>query len=640
MTRFRFIWITLGVFVLLIAPALCVRAASMGVSGGHDLDALWDRARKDFDPSRHDAIVLLEKRRIEILGQGGTRTTVHRAVWLGTTMGIRDHADLRIPYDSGDAAMTVKTLRTWRDDAWWPRDGAVSGTAVVETLPFAVAAADDYSTMRETMLLHDGVGLPCVVETAYEIEERGAPGDGADGLWVFAQNDPAELVELVISVPEGARLAYVLRNGAPEPETAQKDGETVYTWRMKKLDRLGSPRVADPASYAPYVAWSTWPSWETLGARIVSSFDAAAVIDKALADTLEKRLEYVPSQAARARAVASFVDESTRSIHTDTRRFPIAPRGASRVWETGYGHGIDRAVLAAALLRSAGLGAEPVYRSMGPDGIDEEVPGLSRFDNLAVWVHGDGVDAVYDPLEGTLTDGPLPLYGRTVWKPATGIRPSAAGTDAGAGRFDLVLTIEPAEGKEWKGHGYLDATGVFSPHARMTGLQGEALVFLKKLAGSVIDGAVVTGYTPERFERDDVAVGFEFVIDSLAVDTRARTVLAVGTPEGGLMAQLPTDVHLYDERRTSPVGLPGKMTQTVTVRLKTGDHEIISTPDNREIVNRTGKYDRGVEKANGWIVVRRETAIDPSNVLPGEWPDLRALLLEEAAAEGRTILVK
>jgi hypothetical protein len=642
MRRLRWICLALCFSSLVFASAIPAGAAKMGVSGGHDLDALWAKARRQFDPGRHDAIVLVESRHVAVLGGGVTRTRIHRVVWIGTAMGIRDHADLRVPYNSAMAKMTVTALRTWRGETWWPRDGAVSETAVVETLPFAVATADDYTSMRETMLLHDGVEIPCIMETEYEIEERGATGDGVDGLWVFAQNDPAALVELVLTVPEGVRVSCASRNGAPDPVIANGAGQTAtYTWRMADLDRLGSPRVADPASYAPYAAYSTWPSWADLGRRVVSSFEDAAVLDEALADTLDARIERVPTAGSKARIVASFVDETTQSVHYDTRHWPFSPRPASRVWETAYGHGLDRAVLAAALFRRAGLEAEPLYRSIG-GGVDNEVPGLSRFESVAVRVAGDGIGAYYDPVEGTLADGPSPTLGRAVWTPASenAPRPAAAEDAAEASRFEIELTIEPGDDGAWNGHGFWRADGRFSPYGGMTGLEGQALSLIGKTAGSVLSGTKVSGYNPEVFDRNVIAVGFAFDIAAPKPDAQSRTVVTVGDPAGGILSQLPADVHLYDERRSSPVRLTGKMTQVVTVRVKTGDRKPVQIPGPIEISNPAGRFVLSAAQKDGWVTVRRELSLVAATVQAKDWPHLRALLLEETDKAGRTIFLK
>jgi hypothetical protein len=625
---------------LVMVSAIPLYAGSMGTSGGHDLDRLWSRAQERFDPSTHDAILLLENRHVTILPNGGKRTKIHRVVWIGTGVVVRTHADLRIAHNTATSTLSVTALRTWRDDRWWPDETAIKPSAVVETLPFALALADDYTAMRETMLLHDGVELPCIMETTYEIEERGGARDGADGLWVFPQRDPAALVEFRLSIPPEVSFAFHSGNGAPEPITTSDAGQTV-TWTMEDIGPVGSPSITDPASYAPYVVWSTWKDWKTLGDKIVSSFDDAAILGEALADTLAARLAHEPSALSKARAIVAFVDESTRSIHYDARFWSFSPRAASRTWETAYGHGFDRAVLATALFREAGLDAEPVYRSTGSSGIDIDIPGLSRFDDIGVWVSGERFAGFYDPADGHLTDGPWPLPGRVVWRPRSESKPSMQeGVEDPASRFDLVITLEPAEDGGWSGNGFLRADGRFSPHGDMVGLGGEALSRIGEIAESVLTGATVEGFNPEVFEPDQVTVGFDITAKAGEPDDHGRTSITIGEPAGGIMAHLPSDVRLYHENRGSPVTLPGRMAQRIRLRLKTGDREIIYLPQSRVFENEVGRYTLSTKNKDGWVTIDREITVGVAAIPAEAWPGLRELLLEETDAAGGTLLME
>lgn len=633
-----------GIAVIILLASIPLFAGSMGVSYGHDLDRLWARAEKNFDLASHDAVLLLESRHVSILDNGDLRTRVHRIVWIGTSVGIGGYADLRIPWNSAASTLSVDVLRTWMDDKWWPDMSGVSPVAVVETLPFALALADDYTNMRETMLLHEGVEIPCIMETLYEITEKAGAEGGADGLWIFAQDDPAVLVEFTLSLPAGEVPAFSSGNGAPEPEISGSNGRMrEYTWKMDNPGRLGSPRISNPSACAPYVVWSTWKDWNALGDRIISSFDKAAVLSDAIADTLAARVRHEPSQASKAVRIAGLINEYTRCIHYDSRFWIFSPRPAVRTYKTAYGHGLDRAVFAAALFRESGLNAEPVYRSSGLSGIDPGIPGLSRFEGIGVFVSGVGVQAIYDPVDGTLTNGSRPFYGRVVWKPASGTSPGmypAPYGPEGICRFELILTLEPDGKGGWFGRGFVDADGIFCPYDEMAGLRGEAIAIIKSIAGSVLQGASVDNYNLEFFHRRRVTAGFDLALEGIEADDRGRTRIMAGDPTGGIMASLPSDLRMYHEHRGTPVILPGKMAQRVRLRLKAGEREIIFLPEARGIENEAGAFALRVEREDGWIVIDRELTLGIPVVQPGMWPALRALLLEELDSENRTILMK
>lgn len=643
MIRFRRIGAAL---ILLLATCLAtpLSAQTMGVSLGHDLDELLSRAGEYFAIDGEDAVVLLESRHVSIDIGGAVTTRVHRVVRVGAAAAIRDHADLRIPYDSNRSTMTVEILRTWRDGRWWPDAAEVSPTAVVETVPFQLATADDYTGMREVMLLHDGVGLPCILETAYVIEEKNRIADGADGLFVFSQPYPAVRVELVITAAMSPALAVRYENGAPEPAVSQEpDGTFTYRWMMEDVQALGVPVTANPAGYAPYAEWSTWGYWDAFGLRTAANFDEAAVLGDALSDTLRSRLAQEPGSKAKARAVAAFVDEAVRNVHYDWGFWRFAPRPASRTYDTAYGHDLDRAVLAAALFREAGLEAVPIFRTPVSGDLNPDMPGFARFESLCVRVRGNGWEAYYDPAAGTLIEGSAPVNDRIVWSPAVDAPPSP-GTDPTAldagSELSLVFTLESGADGAFKGTGYLHAAGRFSPYADMVGLAGEGLEWLNAMARSVFPGASVKSCSFETLESTEVGVGFALEMPSPDSDARGRIAVVIGDPPGGAASRLPADVRLFHEKRGAPVAVCGDMTQRVTIRFKPGVREIVQRPEGRRVENPAGMHVVTVEEKNGWLTVTRELTLRGGDVEPADWPNLRALLLEEGDPVNRTIILK
>ena len=638
-----------GLFALVLVLSFSARlgAATMGTSHGHDLDQLWASAQKQYDLEAYDAVLLLEGRHVSILENGNLRTRVHRVVWIGTEQGIDHHADLRIPWNSATSTLKVVALRTWRDGRWWPHELEVSETAVVETLPFALALADDYTSMRETMLLHDGVELPCIMETIYEIEEQGVAADGSDALFVFPQNDPALLVECRLTVPEGIAPKYRSGNGAPEPVTASDDDETtLYTWSMESVDRLGTPHTECPAVYEPHIIWSTWNSWEALGEKVRSNFHAASVQNVACIDSLlSERQEYEPSKDALIHGIAGFVSEGTRSVDYDSRFWRYSPRPAARTWETGYGHALDRAVLAAALFGRLGFSASIVFRTAPLAKLDQDMPTLAAFEGFAVRVRGHDADRVYDPLSSRCEHIYSWMHGATVWEPGGeteffGQSAEESVMPGTTGECTIDLELEPADEGNWKGTGYFRSRFGLSHYDDITGIDDKARGFVEENVRSVLPGAGVKAYNPEKLLPDDVAFGFDLEMAVPESDAQDRITFVIGAPQAGIEGKLPGDLHLYDEHRSSPVLLNGKLAQHIRLRLKAGDREIVYLPEPYELKNETGSFYVTVEKDGDWIAIDRKLQLNGIILQPEAWPFLRALLLEEQDPIHRTVILK
>ena len=616
-------------------------AEPLAAGGTYDIANLMEAAEQSFDLRTTDAVLLLDSEFVRLCPDGRRETTIHRIVRIATELAIEEYADVRVPYDSETSSLTVEALRTWRDGRWWPDATEISPTAVVETTPSALSYADDYTNVRETVLLHDGIELPCIIETRYTVSERRPPGLGADGLWVFAKDDPAVVSRFAVAVPSGIELKFA-GVGAPEPTvTSAPTGEVEYVWETAPVDRLPRPLNEDPTDEAPYVVWSTWESWDALADALLASFDDAAVLSDALKDSVSEFAERQPTVWSVAEAVADFVGETTRVVRYPERFWAFSPRPAWRTWETAYGHRLDRAVLAAALFREAGCTATPTFVGRGYREIDPAVPSLARFQGIALSVLGPGLAAIYDPVEGTLAHGKAPVWGRAVWRlddpsatPAPRCRP-------GVSELELVLTVEPDEEDGWTGTGFLRATNALSPYGRMIGLADEAKSYLGSLAECVIPGSEIIDWNVLVLEEEEVACGFSFSLELDEPDCEGRLHLVLASPAEGALGALPPNVHTYGERRRSSVRLVGPVTQTLTLRLKARDHELVYLPAPTTIENSVGSFVLTSDDGdNGQVTVTRTLAIRERTVEPARWPELRALLLEETDERNGLLLLE
>ncbi|HSG28207.1 MAG TPA: DUF3857 domain-containing protein [Candidatus Krumholzibacterium sp.] len=631
-----------AVILSILVPAASF-ARSMGESGGHDLDALLKRAEAEFDLSAHDAVLLLESRKVTVNAVGEMKTRFHRVVWIGTGRAIRDHADLRVPWNSADSKLEVIKLRTWAGGRWWPDASEISGTAVVETLPDAVAHADDYSTMRETMLLHDGVELPCVMETEYEITEKKASVPGRDGVFVMQQVDPSVLVEFILETSEGVEPVFRSGNGAPGPESGSSEGDArVQNWTMEVVPRLGTPLLGDAASYAPYVAWSTWKDWASLRSAINAMFERSSSLGE-FDEDIETMIEDVNANShtvlERMEGVAALIEDNTRVVDYPSRFWMFEPRTAERVWATAYGTPLDRAVLAAALFEKAGLKAQRYLVSLSPVEIDLEVPGLSRFGDILLVGSSPGGVLVYDPSAGTLESVIGASSGRTYWRIGAVSQPEPR-FDRGRNTYHIGLDLVLDEQLDLGGSGYINAGGASAPLLEVAAGDEGVTGFMSDLASSMIDSLEAVSVKPEKIDLLTVSVRFDVESGPLERDGRGMIRISINGPSGGILESLPDDLHLYEARRDAPVFLSAESSQSVKFSLDHGGRTVVYLPQDFELTNEAGTF-RLVSSIEGdRLVVERSLELSSRTYSPEMWPQLRALLLEEKDEAHRAIILK
>lgn len=621
----------------LVSPS---KAEPMSISGEQDIGALMQTAGQIYDLENEDAVFLFKGRKEYWTPDGRRITMMHRITWLRTEYAINRYADLRIPWDSAHQTFRKTALRTWRDNKW-----IVSGpTAVVETLPFAVDRADDYTNMRETMLLHDGIELPCIIETAYVIEDVEPYRDGASGVWTFPRGEPAVMVSFTLGVPAGSVPHYAVHGDIPRPVKGSDEerGLDTYTFTMNQVDALPRPRTDEMIREVPRVTWSTWESWGDLGQALRDRFTGAMETDSALAAALEERLETAATPVDSAEKVAAFVGEATRLIRYDEDWWWPMPRPAARTYATAYGHRLDRAVLAAALFREAGFEVWPVFRGEGYGDVNDGVPALEGLDGVAVWVSGRGVEAYYDPSSSDLHNGLAPIYGRAVWLPGVEDSPAVRWSGTGeASRMTVRLDLSyDGAAEKWTGRGVLQATGGLCPYDRMAGLEDEARSTIEEIVGGLLPGAEVGGYNATTFDRFTVTAGFDFTAPAGERDDLGRVRLELGEPGEGIFDHLPGHVRLYEPERGSGVHLPGVMVQTVDLRLDAGGLELVRLPEESRVQTPMGSFTLTVDREEDTIHLVRSLSLGRAACSAEEWPNLRRLLLAEEDARGKVLLFR
>ena len=614
--------------------------AQESITGQDDIARLISTAGTEFDPEKYDAVFLLDEATYQWTADRRLITTVHRIIRVGSEIGVEVYADHRIPYDNENCTFKVNTLRTWRDNQSWE----TGETGIVETLPGNLRSAYAYTNMREMMLLHDGVEVPCILEVSYTIEDKRPFRNGIDGMWLFAKEQPTVKSRLSLVVPQGMTQFYYSSPGVPEPEVIVSDDEAneTYIWSLGPLPMRPVPEADAPARYTPHVIWSTWQTWATLGKYIGENIKAAGFLDSTMISILDSLLRDSRTGPEKANLIADFIDKRTSFIDYPEKYWLASPRSAIDVYNSAYGHRLDRAVLAEALYTKAGFSAVPVFISNEFGTIDSDIPSLARLGKMGIWVSGPDIEAYYDPEESSLQRGLSQITGRTIWSPGVDEQPGIriGGTSEYSNMEIIIdLTIDSAS-DTISGHGFLFTDNCLNVFDRMEGLSGEAREFLNEAMGGVIDGIEISDYSFDRFDIFNVTAGFEFDMKKPEKDDYDRLPFKTGNPVGGIYDHLPENISLYDAGHLSPISLQCLMRCAVELRIALKGMQAVYIPSDMKMENKAGGVAVTVKRDDDRIDIRRELYISRVEFEPALWPDLRNLLLLDSNERNRTVLLK
>ncbi|RZU41879.1 DUF3857 domain-containing protein [Edaphobacter modestus] len=175
---------------------------------------------------------------------------------------------------------------------------------------------------------------------------------------------------------------------ATRTETAD---EVVYRWTGSHLeptvgkDGKAVQREIDPKGELPTMAWTTFKSWEAVGAWYRELEADRIRPNETIRAKVSELTAGKPSEAEKAQALYSFVATQIRYIGVAFGVWRYQPHPASEVLRNQYGDCKDKHTLLAAMLSSAGLHPQAALIGAGIR-MNEEVPSPAAFNHMITFL--------------------------------------------------------------------------------------------------------------------------------------------------------------------------------------------------------------------------------------------------------------
>jgi hypothetical protein len=613
----------IGAALLLAAPALAQEpAASPALAGLPSYKTLEAR----YPGS--DGVVLFDSLVITLDGENHIAKRRHRAVMLFTDNAINRYGDPRILFNSATQELSVITARVYM------RDGTIVDTrknGINQTTPFALDHAPDYADWQETVVTHVGIEKGCVAELHYRIRDK-APSPWLSGVEIFSSEDPVEVRVLQIGGPGASNLKSASLNGAP---AAAKTADGVC-WTVRDIaGRTPFDGGAWEGDCFPVVCYSTAASWPDVLSRIRAEIIEKSRNSSYFASIVGEATKDLDSNEDKMLAIHRLALDRVSSVRVPFGLFAAAPRDAQRIYESGYASPLDRAVLLMAMLEAAGLNPVPVLVSAGNSWTDEAAAPeiFNTVFAFLMFASPHGNPLLVDP--GVAYEHYLALVGRTLAYLDEKARIDHDFQGRGDGsRLDLVLN--PGADGSIAGSGTAVLRGLFSPYLLMKGSGSEAEDYVRARVHALFNGAELTSWNPQGFDRNVVEIAFAFTVKLPEKKPGERVYLTVPRPFDAALSGID---RVRVERSLSADGtatVPCYLNVSCTIEPPTG-WKIVALPAESNVKNEVGSAAVSVSSTPGGTKTCKRTLVfDSALVRPADYAKLRALLL--AFGEDRLVL--
>jgi hypothetical protein len=269
----------------------------------------------------------------------------------------RQYGVLTVPFAGNNEHVEFDYVRVRKPD------GSVVETPAADTqeMPQEVTRqAPFYSDLKEKQLpvrnLRAGDRLEYkarIVQTKAEVPGQ-FWGQESFGRWAVILNESIEL-----HVPKGKYVKVWSPSNAPA-KTEAADG-TVYRWTGANLEPLigkdgkTKQREVDPKGELPTIAWTTFKSWDEVGAWYRGLEADRVVPDAEIKAKAAELTAGKTTEEEKARAVYGYVATQIRYIGVAFGIGRYQPHPASEVLRNQYGDCKDKHTLLAAMLTAAGM---------------------------------------------------------------------------------------------------------------------------------------------------------------------------------------------------------------------------------------------------------------------------------------------
>lgn len=570
-------------------------------------------------------------REYTLLQDGRVQFRSEHRVHLYTPWAVSRHfGETFIPYNVKRQTLNVeKSVTTMVDGTQVPSPE----NAYNEVLVRAVDGAPAYTDLKEMVVSHTGLEKGCVVDLAYSIESEPGfyPYLMVDE--VFGLLDPVGTMEVVVRVPQGTAFSYTLLNGNVHPEVASEAGFDVYTWTVN-----GIPAIADEPNRPPsedftaHLVGTTCDSWEALAGFLRGCVESKLAMDEQMERTLADLLSGCKTREGKVFRVQEWVAQTVETVDCDPQFFGYEGLPASVVFENNYGHGLDKAILLAAMLKGAGLEPALVLGSRS-ESVSPSVPSLTPFSTY--WVAVGGM--LLDPCTKMSTPGQTVLAGHTILTTAKGAEKPLEKVKMHCQNGNhLVVT----------GMLTLDDKMVLSGRVRLkAGRYFLPSYGMKDDTGSLIKNKMRTMFGAEDVGEINV-VGFED--DAGEFTAKLGKTKSLGEKHGYVMWDLPTVPGAFDDLRISaalrerqtPLYVPTPMTETLDLDVTLASNVVaVAIPPQVDVKNAVGEVTIDVMYEKNTLKILRRLILKQHVIPPEAYPAFRELIVQWQAPDSRRVVL-
>jgi hypothetical protein len=358
-----------------------------------------------------DYVCLLDLGDVQVMPDG-TVVSTYRTVYKLFNERARKIAEVAIPYNAGYQVVDVAQARTIT------RSGKI-----VQLDPddeYTVTPYSDYALYSDA----EGIGFSmpgieddCIID--YTIRRITLPAIKGHFWehWGISTPYPVMKSRYTLTVPNSKKFQYKLyNNDTLKPIiTPSKDGKSKsYTWKMMDVKPIEiEPMMPGLNEVSMRLEATSLSSWQDVSRWYRHLAEPQIASNPQIAATVKRLIAGKTTERDKANAIYNWVADRIRYVGLEFGEAAYKPHAAGQVHTKLYGDCKDKAILLIAMLKLAGIEADPaLLRAEETASLKDRLPTPAAFNHCIALAKVDGKPIWLDATSETCAYGDIPSEDR------------------------------------------------------------------------------------------------------------------------------------------------------------------------------------------------------------------------------------
>jgi Domain of Unknown Function with PDB structure (DUF3857)/Domain of Unknown Function with PDB structure (DUF3858) len=489
-----------------------------------------------------------------------------------------------------------------------------------EVLPGFAANAPAYNKLREMVITHSGTERNAILNLDYTLHSNKGFYPCLMGNELLCEVEPVKELTFIIRVPSEYKLNFSILNSTATPVVTKESNFQVYTWKFTNVPAISTEDFQKSGNdLYPRILFGTAKDRSGL----YKEFQKQTAFSYGLNPDMKNAVAAISAENKEKTDILLKLQEK---VVTELRLYPVplrytgfTSRTAQETWNSNGGTPIEKAVLLTALLKEAGVEANPVFMIRNSL-YDESIGSLLDIEDILVKAELPGTGPVYLSVN---TLNPQNLFRYSPERVFVELRRGDIRVEKSTSLKNIISlagTFTVNEKNQLSGEISFSEDNGVNPYLM--------LLLDKNKAKSLIGGGLSStdlkdpGITKTGMDQSSVVIAVQK--DKAFRNDSDYYFLQLPIITNGIEG---LGIHLLPKNRTTLLEISSIIEENDDFTFVVPDKMKPFIPnEKKELKNNAGSFSFEVKTKDEKVVVHKSLKLEKRSIQPSEYPEFKALM--------------